>query len=176
MASANRIEPYVRRAGVAAGVALVAVLVLAFRVPDGSGTLGADVIVAISPTGELGVSRPGPFMSATGLRPGGVLTGEVEVSNQTGRRLAVRLRALPDSKDLDRLLVVDVRAGHGTRPIFTGRLGGLRAKTPAFRLDSGRKRALRVRASLPAGLRSGYAGRIATISLELSSSLEPAGD
>jgi hypothetical protein len=170
MESENRIESYVRRAGVFAGVALVAVVVLAFRIPDGSGTLGADVIVAISPTGELGVSRPGPFMSATGLRPGGTMSGEVEVANQTGRPLAVRLRALPDSKDLDRLLVVDVRAG-GAR-LFHGRLRGLRAKTPAFRLDSGRKRALRIRASLPASVRSGYAGRIETISLELSSTVE----
>lgn len=171
MESANRTESYVRRAGVAAGIVLVAVLVLAFRVPDGSGTLGADVIVAISPTGELGVSRPGPFMSATGLRPGGALSGEVEVANQTGRRLAVRLRALPDSKDLDRLLVVDVRAGRAR--LFHGRLGGLRTKTPAFGLDSGRKRALRLRASLPASVKEGYAGRIETISLELSSAVEP---
>lgn len=172
MESANRIESYVRRVCIVAGVAVVAVVMLAFRIPDGSGTLGADVIVAISPTGELGVSRPGPFMSVTGLRPGGTLSGEVDVFNQTGRRLAVRLRALPDSKDLDRLLVVDVRAGHATRPIYTGLLGGLRAKTPAFRLDSGRKRALRVSASLPAGLATGYAGRIETISLELSSTVE----
>jgi hypothetical protein len=171
MESGTRIESYVRRAGVAAGVALVAVLVLAFRVPDGSGTLGADVIVAISPTGELGVSRSGPFMSATGLRPGAALSGEVAVHNQTGRRLAVRLRALPDGKDLDRLLVVDVRAGHATRPIFTGRLGALRAGTRTFRLAPGAKRSLRLRASLPAGLHTGYAGRIQTISLELSSTV-----
>ena len=55
MERANRIESYVRRAGVVAGIALVALVVLAFRVPDGSGTLGADVIVSISPTGELGL-------------------------------------------------------------------------------------------------------------------------
>jgi hypothetical protein len=171
MGNQATVERWVRRIGVATGVVLVAVVVLAFRVPDGSGRLGADVIVSIAPTGELGVSRPGPFMNATGLRPGGAVSGEVAVANQTGRRLAVRLRALPDSKDLDRLLVVDVRAGHAARPIFTGRLGGLRAKTPAFRLDSGRKAALRVRASLPAGLKGGYAGRIETIKLELSSTV-----
>ena len=170
MESGTRIESYVRRGGIAAGIALVVLVVLAFRIPDGKGTLGADVIVAISPTGELGVSRPGPFMSATGLRPGGTLSGDVEVANQTGRRLAVRLRALPDSKDLDRLLVVDVRAG-GAR-LYHGRLGGLRTKTAAFLLDSGRKRTLRVRASLPAAVRDGYAGRIETISLELSSTVE----
>jgi hypothetical protein len=169
MESGNRIESYVRRAGVAAGVVLVAVLVVAFRIPDGSGTLGADVILSVSPTGELGVSRPGPFMSATGLRPGGALSGEVDVTNQTGKRLAVRLRALPDSKDLDRLLVVDVRVGD-TR-LYRGPLGGLRANTRAFRLDSGRQQPLRVRASLPASVREGYAGRIQTIKLELSSAV-----
>jgi hypothetical protein len=170
MESGKRIESYVRRAGVAVGIALVAAVVLAFRVPDGSGTLGADVIFAVSPTGELGVSRPGPFMSATGLRPGGSLDGSFEVANQTGKRLAVRLRALPDSRDLDRLLVVDVRAGN-TR-IYRGQLGGLRAKARAFRIESGRKRTLHVRAWLPAGLRAGYAGRIETIPLELSSTIE----
>jgi hypothetical protein len=170
MESGNRIESYVRRAGVAAGIALVAVVVVAFRIPDGSGTLGADVILSVSPTGELGVSRSGPFMSATGLRPGGSLSGDVDVTNQTGKRLAVRLHALPDSKDLDRLLVVDVRAGDAR--LYHGRLGGLRARTRPFRLDSGRKRAVRVRASLPASVREGYAGRIQTIKLELSSAVE----
>jgi len=170
MESGNRIEWYVRRVGVCVGIALVAAVVLAFRVPDGSRTLGADVIFAISPTGELGVSRPGPFMSATGLRPGGSLKGEVDVANQTGRRLAVRLRALPDRNDLDRLLVVDVRAGDTL--LYRGRLGGLRAKTRAVRIESGRKRALRLRAALPADAGAGYAGRIESISLELSSTVE----
>jgi hypothetical protein len=170
MESGNRIESHVRRAGVAAGIALVAVVVLAFRVPDGTGTLGADVIFAVSPTGELRVSRPGPFMSATGLEPGGAFAGEFNVANQTGKRLAVQLRALPDGPDLDRLLVVDVTAG-GAR-IYHGRLGGLRAGTRAFQIDSGRRRELRVKASLPAGLANGYAGRIESIALELSSTVE----
>jgi hypothetical protein len=167
METGNRIEAYVRRAGVAAGVALVAVLVLAFRVPDGRRTLGADVIMSLSPTGELGVSRPGPFMSVTGLRPGGSFRGETIVHNQTGKGLAVRLRALPDGKDLDRVLQVDVNA-EGTR-LFHGPLGGLRERTRAFEFASGARRALRIRASLPGGLKNGYAGRIETVKLELSS-------
>jgi hypothetical protein len=170
MESENRIESYVLRAGVLAGLALVVALVLAFRVPDGSGTLGADVILSISPTGELGVSHSGPFMSVTGLRPGRVLKGDVAVHNQTGRRLAVRLRALPDSKDLDRVLVVDVRAGDAR--LFHGRLGGLRGRTRAFSLAADEKRTLRLRAALPAALKSGYAGRIETVKLELSSVVE----
>jgi hypothetical protein len=172
MESGKRIESYVRLAGLAAGMALMAVVVLAFRVPDGTGTLGADVIFAVSPTGELGVSRPGPFMSATGLRPGGMFGGRFDVANQTGKRLAVRLRALPDSRDLDRLLVVDVRAGDAAHPLYTGPLGGLRAKTRAFRIESGRTRELRIRASLPAAVSGGYAGRIESIGLELSSTVE----
>ena len=170
MESGKRIESYVRRAGVAVGIGLVAVVVLAFRVPEGSGTLGSDVIFSISPTGELGVSHSGPFMSATGLRPGGSLKGQVDVLNQTGKRLAVRLRALPDAKDLDRLLVVDVRAGDSL--LYHGPLAGLRKKTRAFRIDSGQERSLRLRASLPARLREGYAGRIETVSLELTSTVE----
>lgn len=169
METGKRIESYVRRAGIAAGIALVAVVVLAFRVPDGSGTLGADVIFAISPTGELGVSRPGPFMTTTGLRPGGTLAGAVEVANQTGRRLQVRLRARPESRDLDRLLRVEVRAGRAV--VYRGRLGGFRRTTRAFVLESGHKRELHVRASLPAGVHRGYTGRIETISLELSSTV-----
>jgi hypothetical protein len=170
MESGERIESYVRRAGVVVGIAFVAVVVLVFRVPEGSGTLGSDVIFSISPTGELGVSRSGPFMSATGLRPGGVLEGQVDVLNQTGKRLGVRLRALPDARDLDQLLVVDVRAGESA--LYHGPLGGLRQQTRAFRIDSGQERPLRVRASLPAGVRDGYAGRIETVSLELTSTVE----
>jgi hypothetical protein len=170
MEMGNRIEAYVRSVGVAAGIAVVAVLVLAFRVPDGTGTLGADVIMSISPTGELGVSRPGPFMSATGLRPGGSFRGATAVHNQTGSRLMVRLRALPDSKDLDRVLRVEVSAG-GTR-VYTGPLGGLRRSTKAFELASGERRALRLQASLPSGLKQGHAGRIETVKLELESSVE----
>lgn len=170
MERGNRIEAYVRRAGVAAGIALVAVLVLAFRVPDGRGTLGADVIMSISPTGELGLSKSGPFMSVTGLRPGGSFRGETTVHNQTGKRLAIHLRALPDSRDLDRVLRVDVTAGGTT--LFRGPLGGLRGRTRAFELASGERRALRVRAFLPRGLKRGYAGRIESVPLELSSTVE----
>jgi hypothetical protein len=166
----NNIETYVRRAGVTVGVALVAVLAVAFRVPGGTGTLGADVIVSLSPTGELGVSQPGPFMTVTGLRPGRSFAGKVTVHNQTGKRLAVRLRALPDSKDLDRILVVDMRAGE--TPFYHGLLGGLRNRTRAFELAADERRALRVRASLPRGVERGYAGRVETVKLELSSSVE----
>jgi hypothetical protein len=170
MERGKRIESYVRRAGFAVGVALVAVLAVAFRVPHGTGTLGADVILSLSPTGELGVSKPGPFMTVTGLRPGRSFDGKVSVHNQTGKQLAVRLRALPDSKDLDRLLLVDLRAGD--MRLYHGPLGGLRKRTRAFSLASDEQGAVQVRASLPRGLKRGYAGRVETVKLELSSSVE----
>jgi hypothetical protein len=165
------VERWVRRIGVATGVVLVCALMLAFRVPDGSGRLGTDVIVSISPTGELGVNPAGPFLTATGLRPGSAASGEFRVANQTGKTLAVRLRALPDSRDLDRLLAVRIGAGHATRPIFTGRLGALRGYTRSLRLRPGEERTLRVRTELPAGLRGGWAGRISSVKLELTSAV-----
>src|SRR5918999_3300444 len=171
MLNQSTVERWVRRIGVATGVVLVGALMLAFRVPDGSGKLGADVIVSISPTGELGVEPAGPFLTATGLRPGSVATGDFRVANQTGKTLAVRLRALPDSRDLDRLLVVEIRAGNAKRPVFTGRLGALRSQTRRLQLQPGAKRTISVRAALPPGVRNGWAGRISTVKLELTSAV-----
>jgi hypothetical protein len=167
MENANRIESYVRRAGVVVGIALVALVVVAFRVPGGSGALGADVIVAIAPTGELGVSRPGPFLTVTGLRPGADERSSVTVHNQTDKTLLVGLRALPDSRDLDDVLRLEVRAGDKT--LFRGPLGRLRKGVSLGTFGSGDRRRLEVRTSLPASLRGGYAGRIETVSLRLRS-------
>jgi hypothetical protein len=175
MENANRIESYVRRAGVVAGIAFVALVVVAFRVPGGSGALGADVIVAIAPTGELGVSQPGPFLTVTGLRPGADERSSVTVHNQTDKTLLVGLRALPDSRDLDGVLQVEIRAGNATRPIFTGPLGRLRKGVSLGTFRTGDRRRLDVRTSLPASLRSGYAGRIETVSLRLRSRVVGAG-
>jgi hypothetical protein len=171
MHNQSTVERWVKRIGVAAGVAIVCAVMLAFRVPDGSGRLGADVIVSISPTGELGVDPAGPFLTATGLRPGSAASGDFRVGNQTGKTLAVRLRALPDTRDLDRLLDVRIGADHAPRPIFTGRLDALRAPTRSFRLRPGQQRTLNVRAALPAGAKSGWAGRISTVKLELTSAV-----
>lgn len=169
MESAHRIESYVRRAGVAAGVALVVLVVLAFRVPAGNGVLGADVIFAISPTGELGVSRSGPFLTATGMQPGREARSSFTVHNQTGRTLLVGLLALPDSRDLDGALRVEIRTGNAARPIFAGPLGRLRTGAAIGALAAGDRRRLDLRAWLPPTLRDGYAGRIETVTLRLRS-------
>jgi hypothetical protein len=131
------------------------------------------VIVAIAPTGELGVSQPGPFLTVTGLQPGADERSSVTVRNQTDKLLLVGLRALPDSRDLDGVLRVEIRSGK-TR-LYRGTLGGLRKGISLGTFRSGDRRRLDVRASLPAALRSGYAGRIETVSLRLRSRVVGAG-
>src|SRR3712207_8444208 len=49
------------------------------------------------------------------------------ISNKTGRTLEVRMRLVPGSRDLDRLLLVDAE-GRG-RPVFAGLLGTLRGRS-----------------------------------------------
>jgi hypothetical protein len=93
----------------------------------------------------------------------------VTVHNQTGRPLLVGLRALPDSRDLDRVLRVEIRSGDATRPLFAGHLGELRKGAEIGTLSAGDKRRLRVRTWLPSTLRGGYAGRIGTVTLRLRS-------
>src|SRR4029078_7309833 len=99
-------------------------LVVSSRIPPGTGTLGADVILASSPTGELGVSPAGPFLSATNLSPGDgdVPAGDLQVTNQTGVPLDVQVRGVPSTPDMDALLHVRVAADE--RTLF----GGMRAE------------------------------------------------
>lgn len=139
--------------------------VWAWRVPGGTGTLGADVIFLAHPTGELGVST-GPVLSGTGMHPPDEARGTLTLRNQTAATLDVRLRGLPSGGNLDDLLRVEVVAGD--RPLFLGTLGGLRTwtETPLL-LPSGGTATLSVRAWLPAEVRGGYEGRVEQVSLEL---------
>jgi hypothetical protein len=98
--------------------------------PAGGAPLGADVTIAVQPTGELGVTPAGRMLTVTGLKPGPRskgARGSVAVRNQTATRLAVALRALPSSRDLDDSVFVVVRAGG--RELFGGALGELRSWT-----------------------------------------------
>jgi hypothetical protein len=174
MESWNRIEKWVKRTGVVLGIAAVGAVALAFRVPDGSGVLGADVILAVAPTGELGVSPSGPFVTATGMRAGSEVRGEFRLHNQTGRPLLTGLRALPESRDLDSVLRVEIRSG--AQPLFKGTLGKLRRGARIGVLRGGEQRRLRFRAWIPASLRAGFAGRIETVSLRLRSSVVEKAD
>lgn len=162
-----RADRWARWLGAAAGIGLAAAALAQARVPEGGGKLGLDLIVAAAPTGELRFEPAGPVVAAAGMRPGSAAAaGTVEVRNQTGRRLPFRLRALPSTRDADRLL--HLRVGSGPRVLYEGDLGGLRRWTqPGLTLGSGERRTLTVRAWIQRGADTGWAGRIVDVPLEL---------
>ena len=156
--------------GVVLGLVAAASLVLSSRIPPGTGSLGADVIVASTPTKELGVSPAGPFLSATNLSPGAedAPTGALKVTNQTGVDLDVHLRGLPSTRDLDDALRVRVAADGD--PVFDGTLGQLRSWSPTgFLLASGETGEVEVRTWLDPAAGQSWSGRIANVTLEFRS-------
>jgi hypothetical protein len=156
-----------RLAGILLGVALAAVALASWRVPGGERTLGADVRFEALQTGPVGVAPIKPFASTPSLLPGKAVSGSVTLGNQTGRPLALRLRALPSTPDLDSAL--RVRMAAGTTTLYDGPLSGLRSGSSALRLRSGRTAPVELRASLPAGLKSGFQGRIVDVTLQIDS-------
>jgi hypothetical protein len=168
MTETRRIERTMRAAGFVLGLGIVALALLAWRLPTVRPDLGAEAAFSVAPTGELEVEPAGVFLDAKALRPGSpAQAGATVIRNQTGTTLAVSLRALPGGRDLDDLLSVEVRSGHMT--IFRGTLGGLRDWTKPLRLRSGERAPLRFRLSMPSSVRSGYAARILSVPLELRS-------
>jgi hypothetical protein len=155
-----------RAAAFAAGFALVAAAVVSWRVPAGDGRPGADVVIAVAPTGELALSRTGPILYGANLRGGDDASGTLELTNQTGSTLAVSTRALPSAADLDELLQVTIAAGNEL--VFQGSLGALRQWTRPFLLDSGEGRKLEVRAWLPE-TDDGSEARVVNADLEFDS-------
>ena len=158
-----------RPSGFVLGLGAALVLVLEGQMPPGEGTLGLDLRVSASPTAELAASPQGPLLTATRLVPRtshSAAEGTAQLTNQTGRRLAVKLRAVPSSGDLDELLVLELWADG--QPLRRARLGELRRfGRERFVLESGETQSLRVRASLPSSVERGYEGRIEDVQLDL---------
>jgi len=155
--------------GLLLGASVAAVALTGWRVPTGAGALGLDIRFIAATSGELTVERPGAFVSGRGLVPGGAqrpAKGALHVTNVTGSLLRIRVRALPDSRDVDEL--VQVRLHAGGRALYEGELGGLRRATRrSFTLPSGGARTLRLRAWLPHGTGRGSEGRITDVATEL---------
>jgi hypothetical protein len=155
-----------RTFGIVCGVAAAAALITSWRVGPGDATLGAQVRIAASPTGELAVKPAGTFLTDSRLRPGRAARGELRLTNQTPKALAVRLRAVPTSPSLDEALLVHVSAAG--RTLANARLGQLRDWTPrALEIASGRSRTLELRASVLAGSKGGYEGQAVDVELQL---------
>lgn len=165
MQTTGRFERAMRAAGVTVGLGVVLLALVGWRLPSVRPDLAAEVAFSAAATGELEVEPVGVFLHAKGLVPGGApQLGRLAVRNQTGKTLAVSLRALPDARDLDPLVRVELTSGGAT--VFSGTLGGLRAWTKPLVLGSGQRAALRLRIALPSTVRSGYSARIESIPVE----------
>jgi hypothetical protein len=168
MNNTKRYERTMRGAGLVLGLGVVVLALLAWRLPTVRPDLGAEAAFSITRTGELEVQQAGVFLDAKGLRPGSTAqSGAVAIRNQTGKTLAVSLRALPGARDLDGVVAVELRSGR--ERIFSGTLGGLRDWTEPLRLRSGERAPLTLRVSIPSTVRAGYAARIESVPLELRS-------
>jgi hypothetical protein len=151
-----------RAVGFFLGLGIVALALVAWRVPPGDGTLGADVTFFSVENGNLAVSPSGAFAQKRGLEEGDELAGRVAVRNRTGKAIRIQLRAPADRPDLDALL--DVEATAGKTVLYRGRLVGLRHWTSrSFVVAPHARRDVRLRASLP----QDAGGRFATLNLEL---------
>ena len=162
----------IRTAGIATGLALAALMVLAFRVPASGQSLGAGVRMAAVAPGEVHVPTTGAFLKAGRLEPGGKSArGMLPVRNVTRGSVDVRLRARAANHDLDRAVHVQLRAGGRTLASTT--LAGLREWTKSLRLKKAEERVVRVRAWIPEGT-DNTTGRRVAVDLELDAELSEA--
>jgi hypothetical protein len=162
MNAARRIG-WARGIGFVLGISLAVTAVVAWRLPRGTGRLGADVAIAFLQTGELQLSSVTPIITSSGLRPGASAAGTVDVRNSSGSRLSVAVTAEPSTADLDRLLWIDIAAAG--KHIYHGPLGDLReGSTQRFTISAQQTRTLDVRTWLPSTV-DGFEGRIDEVTL-----------
>jgi hypothetical protein len=158
-----------RSLGLAAGVVLAVVALLVWRVPTVPVGTGAAVTFKAVPSGELGVSQSGTFLRAPALIPsssGRGASAELVVANQSPATLAVTLRALPETSNLDDALQVKVSAGD-TR-VYSGPLGGLRSWSDRVLVFApGASQLFTVKAWIPLTVTSGWRGQKVDVSLQL---------
>jgi hypothetical protein len=156
------IDTWARRTGLALGLLLALGAVASWRVAAEGPAVGAEARFLAVPPGELTVAPDGAFLTARRLRAGGPpASGRLWLTNITGSPVAVRVRALPSARDLDRPLRVRVGG------VFAGRLGRLRAWTRPFVMGKGGRRALDVRVWLPASAGGAAAGAAVDVTVEL---------
>jgi hypothetical protein len=157
---------WTRRIAFAVGLALAAAGIFSLQVTNGSERLGANLTMETTSTGELLVRPNGSFLSGRHLTAGELAEGRVRVRNQTGTVLAVRVRTVASSRDLDHALLV--RAYADGRLIFDGQLGELRSwSSRAFEVNVSQSADVRMVVSVAGG--GGYEGRTAEARLEFRS-------
>ena len=155
-----------RAAGAAHGICLAIALIAIARPASGhGGVLPATLSVAAHQDGAIAISpaSPRPLIPSTRMRPGGRARGSLLMTNQTGSRLAVRLRATPSSTGLDGIVRVRVRAGGDALADTT--IQGLRQGSSALTLAAGEARRVRLLAWIPNEIETGYEGRVVSVGL-----------
>jgi hypothetical protein len=156
----------VRLAAAVLGIGLVAALLAVSRPGAAGSPLPASVRVSMAPAGELEANpaSPRPILLANSLLPGRrPVAAAFSVRNQTGDALAISLRTSADSTALDGML--EVRLSAGPRTLADTTLQGMRLRPVRLKLASGTRAHLRIEASIPADVLSGYEGRLVHIAL-----------
>jgi hypothetical protein len=160
MTTTDFADKTMRVIGVAIGLGLVVAAIIATRPAEGhGGVLPASLRVVAGQDGAVAVSpaTPRPLLLGDAMRPGGHLSGRLRLRNQTGRRLAVGLRAHPSSTGLDG--TVHVRLSSGGVTFFDGTLQALRAGSEgSVPLMPGAAATVRATAWVPADTETGYEG------------------
>jgi len=164
----SQLNDRITRVVAAALGAAIVIAVVVMAVPAGGhgGVLPAALRFVAGQDGAIAVSpaTPEAVLEDAHLRPGRHADGTLVLRNQTGARLAVRLRANPSSTALDG--ITRVRISAGGEAIFDSTLQALRAGTDgAVRLGPGAAARLRVEAWVPAGEQTGYEGRRVEVEL-----------
>lgn len=149
-----------RVVAVAIGFSLVALAIVMARPAGGHGgvlpaslriSAGQDGAVAITPAAPKSLLVSGP------MRPGSQASGRMQLRNETGKKLAIGLRAEPSSTALDGIARVKITAAGRTLADTT--LQALRQGTAGrLRLAPGAAASVRVRAWIPAEIETGYEG------------------
>jgi hypothetical protein len=154
-------------AAAAAGVGLCVVALVAWRLPTSGSPPGLDLRLIVVPPGELTVDPIGVFASARAMQAGDEPAhGALDVTNIAGRRLLVRLVALPSVKGLAR--TVHLRAAVEGNVLAEGTLASLeRPRGAGLEIPARASRRIEVSAWLPES-ETGYRGRILDITVELS--------
>ncbi|HSS32757.1 MAG TPA: hypothetical protein VLL27_05705 [Solirubrobacterales bacterium] len=155
-----------RLVAAALGVALVVALIVVARPASSHGGV-LPASLSFTPSGDGAVEAspvaPRTVLADAHMRPGSHADGYLRLRNQTGARLAVRLRALPSSTALDGL--AQVRVSAGGHQIFDSTLQLLRQGTAAIGLAPGTVVKVHIVASIPAETETGYEGRRVEVQL-----------
>lgn len=159
-------DRYTRIVAAAIGACLVVALIAVSR-PEGGqgGVMPASLRVTALQDGAVAATPAAPkaFLKAS-LRPGGDARGHIVLHNQTGKPLAVGLRAQPSSTALDG--IVSVRLSAGGQVLADTTLQALRqGSDDKVRLAPGEAARVNATVTIAADVESGYEGRNVAVEL-----------